>query len=195
MRLTTRARYALRLMLDVARNGGEETPVSLASVSERTGISRGYLEQLVLGLRNARLVRGVAGRYGGYRLAARPSEITVGRIVEAAIGPIFLVDCVEDAATCVRAEDCECRVVYSLINERIAEVLREYTLADLLDPNWVRDHGAGPGDRVLPISSEPAASDHPSGDPEAERDPRLAGQGDGHRGGRESWSRNQSGGS
>ena len=75
MRLTTRARYALRLMLDVARNGDDGTPVSLASVSERTGISRGYLEQLALALRNNRLVRGVAGRHGGYRLSEIPSKI------------------------------------------------------------------------------------------------------------------------
>ncbi len=177
MRLTTRARYALRLMVDVARNGGEEKPVSLASVSERTGISRGYLEQLVLGLRNARLVRGVAGRYGGYRLAERPANITVGQIVEAAIGPIFLVDCIEDASTCVRAEFCECRVVYSLINERVAEVLREYTLADLLDPNWVSDHGADQGDGALPIiPNTTGAEGRQSADPETDENPRLAGK-------------------
>jgi Rrf2 family protein len=139
MRLTTRARYALRLMLDVARNGEDGTPVSLASVSERTGISRGYLEQLALGLRNSRLVRGVAGRYGGYKLSEPASDITIGQIVEAAIGPICLVDCLEDPTTCPRADFCECRIVYALINERIAEVLREYTLADLLDPSWLHD--------------------------------------------------------
>jgi len=125
-------------MLDVARNGDDGTPVSLAAVSERTGISRGYLEQLALGLRNSRLVRGVAGRYGGYKLAEPPAQITIGQIVEATIGPICLVDCLEDPATCPRAEFCECRVVYELINDRIAEVLNEYTLADLLDPTWLR---------------------------------------------------------
>jgi Rrf2 family protein len=149
------------MMLDVARNGGSERPVSLASVAERTGISRGYLEQLVLGLRNARLVRGVAGRYGGYRLTERPSDITVGQIVEAAIGPIFLVDCLEDPATCNRADFCECRVVYSLINDGIAEVLREYTLADLLDPNWVSTHEVDRGDRDLPLLSSPDQGDRP----------------------------------
>ncbi len=149
MRLTTRARYALRMMLDVARNGGEEAPVSLATVAERTGISRGYLEQLALALRNARLVRGVAGRYGGYRLTEPASDITIGQIVEAAIGPICLVDCLEDPMTCPRAEFCECRIVYELINERVAEVLREYTLADLLDPSWIRTHGGSANDRLL----------------------------------------------
>jgi Rrf2 family cysteine metabolism transcriptional repressor len=140
-------------MLDVANNGGEEQPVSLATVSERTGISRGYLEQLALALRNARLVRGVAGRYGGYRLSATPSNITVGQIVEAAIGPICLVDCLEDPMTCPRAELCECRIVYALINDRIAEVLSEYTLADLLDPSWVKDHDRPIKDQLLPLET------------------------------------------
>ena len=142
MRLTTRARYALRMMLDLARHGGLEKPVSLAAVAERTDISRGYLEQLAMALRNARLVRGVAGRYGGYRLIEPPERITVGQIVEAVTGPVCVVDCVDDPASCPRAEDCECRLVYSLVNERIAEVLREYTLADLLDPSWATGRAA-----------------------------------------------------
>ncbi|MCJ7756147.1 MAG: Rrf2 family transcriptional regulator, partial [Thermoanaerobaculales bacterium] len=62
MKISTRGRYALRMMLDVTRHGGEVKPVSLASVSERTGISHGYLEQVALALRGAGLVRGVAGR-------------------------------------------------------------------------------------------------------------------------------------
>lgn len=140
MKLSTRARYALRMMLDVARNGGENTPVSLATVAERTDLSRGYLEQLAQALRNARLLRGISGRHGGYRLATPATDITLDRIIEASIGPICLVDCIEDPVGCPRSEFCECRVVYSLINRRIADVLREYTLADLLDPSWVRDH-------------------------------------------------------
>jgi Rrf2 family protein len=140
MKLSTRARYALRMMLDVARNGGEDTPVSLATVAERTDLSRGYLEQLAQALRNARLLRGISGRHGGYRLATPAADITLDRIIEASIGPICLVDCIEDPVGCPRSEFCECRVVYSLINRRIADVLREYTLADLLDPTWVRDH-------------------------------------------------------
>jgi Rrf2 family protein len=174
MRLTTRARYALRLMLDVARNGGDESPVSLASVSERTGISRGYLEQLALALRNSRLVRGVAGRHGGYRLSDVPSNITIGQIVESAIGPICLVDCLEDPMTCPRAEFCECRIVYSLINERISEVLREYTLADLLDPSWVRQNVGSDGDVLLRPETYPSKDDRSPG-PESEPATRPSG--------------------
>jgi len=78
-----------------------------------------------------------------------PSDITIGQIVEASIGPVCLVDCLEDPMTCPRAEFCECRIVYSLINERISEVLQEYTLADLLDPSWVRRHDTPTADHLL----------------------------------------------
>ncbi len=141
MRLASRARYALRMMLDVARHGGDRRPVSLATVAGRTDLSRGYLEQVALSLRNARLLRGVSGRKGGYRLASPPSEISVGQVIEAMIGPVCLVDCLEDPKICPRTAYCECRVVYGLINQQIAEALRSYTLADLLDPEWVRAHG------------------------------------------------------
>jgi len=131
MKLSTRGRYALRLMLDIARSGKDGRPVSLTSVTGRTDISRGYLEQLALPLRNANLLKAVSGRYGGYMLAKPATEITLGRIIEAAIGPINLVECVARPDDCMRSEGCECRMVYQLINRRITEVLDEYTLADL----------------------------------------------------------------
>jgi Rrf2 family protein len=139
MKISTRGRYALRMMLDIASHGGLQTPVSLASVSERTGISHGYLEQVALTLRGARLVHGVAGRHGGYRLSLPPEEITIRQIVEAALGPICVVDCIEEPETCTRAEFCECRLVYSMINLRIHEVLEEFTLADLADPDRMKE--------------------------------------------------------
>jgi len=120
------------MMLDIARHGEDGRPVSLAFVSERTGISRSYLEQLAQALRTARLVRGTAGRYGGYRLARPAEEITVGQIIEAAIGPLCVVDCIDDPEGCPRSDYCECRPVYDLINQRVSEVLDEFTLADLV---------------------------------------------------------------
>lgn len=166
MRLSTRARYALRMMLDVARNGRSGDPVSLAMVAERTGISRGYLEQLALAMRAARLVRGVSGRHGGYQLTCTPRDITLCQIVEAAIGPVYLVDCLEDPTTCLRAEYCECRVVYALINRRIQEVLREYTLADLLDRGWLHRIEPTFGDRLADLETDATGSDSTGGSDE-----------------------------
>ncbi|MCP4900851.1 MAG: Rrf2 family transcriptional regulator [bacterium] len=137
MKLSTRARYALRLMVDLAVQGNEDESVSLATVAGRTGLSRGYLEQLALTLRNARLVRSSAGRKGGYRLARPASKITIGEIVEASIGPICVVDCVDDPESCMRTDYCECRLVYALINKKVAEVLHAYSLGDLTDPDWI----------------------------------------------------------
>lgn len=127
-------------MLDVARYGDDNQPVSLSAVSERTGISHGYLEQLAPALRAGSLIRGVAGRHGGYKLAAPASKITIRQIIEASIGPVSVVECVDEPDSCLRTDFCECRVVYALINQRVAGVLDEFTLADLVDPSWVREH-------------------------------------------------------
>jgi Rrf2 family protein len=140
------------MMLDLARHAGEGTIVPLAAVASRTNLSRGYLEQLAMGLRRARLLRGVPGRKGGYRLARPASTIRVGDVIEASIGPVCIVDCVDDPSICDRADHCEARVLYSLINERILTEVRSHTLEDLLDESWLMDHGgtatAGPGSSV-----------------------------------------------
>ena len=125
-------------MLEIARLGGENVPVSLATVSGHSHLSRGYLEQLALALRNRGLLRGVCGKQGGYRLARRPDEITIGQIIEAAMGPVNIVECVGDPQACLRSAYCECRPVYVLMNRRISEVLHGFTLAQMLDPTWVR---------------------------------------------------------
>ncbi|MEW6758133.1 MAG: Rrf2 family transcriptional regulator [Acidobacteriota bacterium] len=134
MRISTRARYALRMMLDIARNGEGGHPVSLADVAERTDLSRGYLEQLTAPLRTQHLLKGFPGKQGGYRLTRPADSITLRQIIEAAIGPVAILDCLEDSTTCLRAGDCECRVVYGLINEEIRGVLEAFTLEDLKDP-------------------------------------------------------------
>jgi Rrf2 family protein len=146
------------MMLDIARNGGCDSPVSLSSVADRTDISHGYLEQLAPALRAARLVKSVAGRHGGYRLAEPASKITIRQIIEASIGPVCLVDCVDDPESCPKAEVCECRVVYALINQRIAQVLDDFTLEDLLDPSWIQDRGIELGEHLVPMGGVPSGS-------------------------------------
>jgi Rrf2 family protein len=139
------------MMLDVARHNGHDTPVPLAAVAARTDLSRGYLEQLATGLRKAQLLRGVPGRKGGYRLARAASEIAVGDVIEASIGPVSIVDCVDDPSICVRAAYCECRILYALVNGQILSELREHTLADLLDQGWLVRHGGS----IAPPSDAP----------------------------------------
>ena len=152
MKISTRGRYALRMMLDIARHGGQDSPVSLASVSERSGISHGYLEQVAFALRSAGLVRGVAGRHGGYKLARQASDITIRQIIEATIGPVCVVDCIDEPESCERADYCECRIVYALINLRIGEVLDEFSLADLADPSWMKETGEAVTSQLVGLS-------------------------------------------
>lgn len=133
MKLSTRARYGLSCMIAVARLSAGRDPVSLKRVSEATGVSRRYLEQIVLPLRSAGLLQSVSGRRGGYLVARDVEDIRLREIVQATIGPISIVDCIADPALCEKAETCENRLIYMLINDRVCSVLDEYKLADLAD--------------------------------------------------------------
>ena len=151
MRLSTRGRYSVRLMLELARLGADETPVSLQELAAWTGISRRYLEQLIIPLRAALLLRGHAGRSGGYSLTRQPAEVTVGEVLAAATGPLSLVQCIDREETCSRSTACECRVLWTLLTERMRAVLDEYSLADLADPRWLARVGRTPARRSRPV--------------------------------------------
>lgn len=138
MKLSTRARYALQSMIVISRFSENGKPISLEQVAQITDLSRRYLEQLVIGLKKAALVKGISGRSGGYLLAHAAKDIKIGQIIEAAIGPINIVECVLRPETCSKAEICECRCLYWLINNGITQVLNECSLADLSDKNWLR---------------------------------------------------------
>ena len=133
MKLSTRARYALRAMLVIARDGKDDKPVNLATVAETTALSRRYLEQVAISLKNAGLLRAVPGKHGGHLLNKPAETIMLLDIVEAAIGPINIVDCVGTPDSCMVIESCECRGLYVLINEKIREVLNSFTLSDLAE--------------------------------------------------------------
>lgn len=129
VKLSSRARYAVRMMIEIARS--DERCVSLGYIAKRTKISRRYLEQLVHGLKQVSLVRGVSGRSGGYQLTRPASEILLSQIIESAIGPINIVDCVRQPEVCIKSDLCKCRWVYALINKRIVQVLERISLAEL----------------------------------------------------------------
>ena len=138
MRISTRARYALRLMIDLADNHVRGTPVILRDVARRQRISRRYLEQLATSLRNARLVSAVQGRGGGYTLQRAPEQIEVVEIVSATIGPINVVQCVRSPELCPRSDDCPSRRMWVRINEQINDVFSAVTLADLRETDACR---------------------------------------------------------
>lgn len=143
MKLRTRERYSLRMMMAIAKLSSETKPVGLNEVSRHSGISRRYLEQLVPALKNAGLLRALSGRGGGYMLAKKVDEIKLGDILVAAIGPIAVTECAVGAGDCLQADYCNCKGLWELINYKIVQILSEYTLADLTNENWlamVRDH-------------------------------------------------------
>lgn len=123
----------MRMMVSIARLSNNANSVSLANVAENTQISRRYLEQLAISLKNADLIQGIAGKNGGYKLTRKPPEISLEQIVVAAIGPINIVECLSRPDICLESDTCECRWVYQTVNERIAKVLSELSLDDIVD--------------------------------------------------------------
>ncbi len=133
MKISTKGRYALRLMLDLATyNTGE--PVSLKDVSKRQDVSEKYLEQIISILNRAGLVRSSRGSKGGYTLKGNPADITVGTILRATEGDLAPVACVNaETEDCERANRCVTMRVYKELNDAINGVVDSITLATLLE--------------------------------------------------------------
>jgi Rrf2 family protein len=133
MKFSTRARYALKMMVEIANNSETGQAISLGEVADKANISRRYLEQLAIALKNASLLHGIAGKGGGYVLTQSAYNIKIGDIVAAVIGPINVVDCVSRPEVCAESDSCEFRTVYQDINQRIVKVLSDISLAELAD--------------------------------------------------------------
>ncbi|MBR6044115.1 MAG: RrF2 family transcriptional regulator [Ruminococcus sp.] len=133
MKISTKGRYALRMMLDLA--GCEEGKyVALKDIAERQGISLKYLEQIISVLAKAGYVKSVRGTGGGYMLAKKPEEYTVGmilRLTEGSLAPVSCLDYPEN--TCPRAEHCITLGVWEKIRDAVYGVVDNLTLADLLN--------------------------------------------------------------
>jgi Rrf2 family protein len=117
-------------MVEIAKRPGTD-PVSLGIVSENTSISKPYLDQVAIGLKTSALIRSTRGRGGGYQLNRPADEISVRQIIEAAIGPINVVECVRCPEMCLKSDCCECRWVYQRVNEAITDLLNGISLAEL----------------------------------------------------------------
>ena len=133
MKISTKGRYALRMMVDLAQHK-ENGFIPLKDISERQDISKKYLEQIIFCFRNSDLLSAGRGFQGGYRLAKAPGEITVGEILRFTEGSISPVACLEqDPVGCDRREICPTLFVWRELDRRIAEYLDSVTLQDILD--------------------------------------------------------------
>lgn len=133
MKISTKGRYALRMMVDLAQSG-QEGPVALRDVAKRQGISEKYLEQLVAPLIRAGLLRSVRGASGGYLLTKAPEAYTVGEILRTQEGSLAPVDCAAaDGAPCARRDSCPTAPLWRRIAQAVDQVVDATTLQDLAD--------------------------------------------------------------
>lgn len=134
MKVSTKGRYGLRAMIDLAINA-KEKKVSIKSISERQGISENYLEQIIALLKKHGFVKSSRGATGGYSLKLEPDEISVGDILRALEGDLNPVDCVtvNEDKTCEESEFCATKFLWKRISDSINEVVNEITLQELVD--------------------------------------------------------------
>jgi len=132
MKLSTKGRYGIRLMVDLALHHGEGQ-ILLKDIAERQEISEKYLWQLIPPLKNAGLLSSTRGAHGGYMLTKPPAQITLKDIVIAVEGSMCLVDCVDNPSVCSRADTCASRDVWCEISEKILQALEAITLEKLVE--------------------------------------------------------------
>lgn len=132
MKLSTRTRYGIRAMLELAENDGG-SPLQIKIIAQRQDISIKYLEQLMAILKSAGFIRSIRGAKGGYALAKPPSQIKLSDVFNALEGTITTAECVENKNYCARSADCVTRQVWTEVQEAIVTVLQSITLQDLVD--------------------------------------------------------------
>lgn len=132
MKISTKGRYALWLMLDLAEHA-DEGCISIKTISKRKGISEKYLEQIIKSLSEANLVESKRGKQGGYLLSRTPEEYTVGEILRVTEGSLAPVSCLENENLCENCGDCVTMDIWQQILEAVNDVVDHITLASLVE--------------------------------------------------------------
>jgi len=130
MKLSTRSRYCVRLLVDLARYG-DQKPVPVSEISKRQEISVKYLEQLIRPLKQAKLIISMRGAKGGHQLSKKPEEITLGEIVRLFEVPNELVECGSTPENCSMSDDCQVRIAWKSATRVLYDKLDSMTIADL----------------------------------------------------------------
>lgn len=130
--ISTKGRYAIRLMIDLAEQHSD-SPVTLDSIAARQDISKKYLESIVKLLVSGKLVKGTSGKNGGYLLTRKPEEYTVLEIIQLTEGSMATVACLEEGAeTCPRAEKCKTVSMWKGFDDLVSDYFSKITIKDLL---------------------------------------------------------------
>lgn len=139
MKLSTRARYGTKALLELALHWGEE-PVLLKDISQRQQIPLPYLEHLISPLAQAGIIKGTRGTRGGVSLLKPPREIILGEVIQLLEGSIAPVECVDNPETCPRSDLCVTHDIWDEVKEAISKVLESVTLQDLVERQRQKDN-------------------------------------------------------
>lgn len=139
MRISTRARYGTRLMLELALYYGGEA-VFLKDIAKNEEISEKYLSQIIIPLKSSGLVNSFRGAKGGYVLSRSPSQITLKEIVGVLEGGLDLLECVSNGHVCDRTSKCVTRDIWNLLGQTISNTLEAVTLEDLVKMHKEKEH-------------------------------------------------------
>ena len=132
MIISTRGRYALRVMIDLAENGNGQY-IAMKKIADRQGVSLKYLERILPVLTQNGIVEGIHGKGGGYRLTKKPEEYRVGDILRLTEGNLVPVSCLEDGAPiCERANECRTLPMWKELNKLVNDYFDSVRLSDLL---------------------------------------------------------------
>jgi Rrf2 family protein len=137
MKLSTRSRYGTRMVLNLAENYNEG-PVQIGQIAKHLGVSVKYLEQLIIPLKKADLIKSIRGPKGGHKLAKPPEEVTVGDIVRILEGGIDLSNCISDPKICQNTESCVTRSLWQEATDAMYDKLDSTTFADMIEKVRVR---------------------------------------------------------
>lgn len=138
MNITSKSRYALKILMDLAYHH-QDPHVHREDISRRQGVPQNYLDQIMLRLRKAKLVDSVRGRGGGYRLAKAPQDIMVFEIFGAVEDALFPVECLSDARNCGYEDSCVSTSAWGQIFSAMVEPLKAMSLKQLVS-NWAQAH-------------------------------------------------------
>lgn len=133
MKLSTKARYGLRASVEIAKTYGASAPAKRKDIAARQNISDSYLENILIVLKNSRIVETTRGANGGYVLCREPSKITVYEVVTALEGPMDLVECVGNTGSCDKTSQCAAHSVWKELADQWRATLEKISLKDMLD--------------------------------------------------------------
>lgn len=132
MKFSTKTRYALRILLQIAESKDKKY-VQGKEIAEKQNITEPYMEQIMIPLKSARLIKTARGCFGGYALIRAPKDIKLIEIIELFEGPLYLADCIEDERSCKMMKKCKAHIIWSKISKQIENIFEKITLQNVID--------------------------------------------------------------